>query len=51
MYGLVSKLFRAYGLYNTTGDNKTFAIVPVSKLFRAYGLYNVVQELIEKILD
>ena len=36
----VSKLFRAYGLYNQatglcTGDSKWF-----SKLFRAYGLYN-----------
>ena len=40
MYGLVSKLFRAYGLYN-----EGFIIAKgiddrVSKLFRAYGLYN-----------
>ena len=37
----VSKLFRAYGLYNSHVDkddkNQT---VTVSKLFRAYGLYN-----------
>ena len=40
----VSKLFRAYGLYNNmdsiilTTDN-----VDVSKLFRAYGLYNALE--------
>ena len=37
---MVSKLFRAYGLYNkliiALKSGKTF----VSKLFRAYGLYN-----------
>ena len=37
---LVSKLFRAYGLYN---DFDIFGLLyksKVSKLFRAYGLYN-----------
>ena len=36
----VSKLFRAYGLYN--GIKGTDQLFPdaVSKLFRAYGLYN-----------
>ena len=38
---IVSKLFRAYGLYNKDAkyDNDT---LDVSKLFRAYGLYNEV---------
>ena len=35
----VSKLFRAYGLYNSTRLKKRFDLF-VSKLFRAYGLYN-----------
>ena len=37
----VSKLFRAYGLYNLLSFfNHTIYISMVSKLFRAYGLYN-----------
>ena len=35
----VSKLFRAYGLYNDL-DQRLEDIMVVSKLFRAYGLYN-----------
>ena len=43
LFWKVSKLFRAYGLYNEyeVGD----AIIMdglVSKLFRAYGLYNTI---------
>ena len=38
----VSKLFRAYGLYNDKlNEIKDDVIKEVSKLFRAYGLYNV----------
>ena len=38
----VSKLFRAYGLYNKTEDgNNGGETDNVSKLFRAYGLYNL----------
>ena len=36
----VSKLFRAYGLYNIAMDCDYEYIGNVSKLFRAYGLYN-----------
>ena len=37
----VSKLFRAYGLYNNILKPIKFNIrFTVSKLFRAYGLYN-----------
>ena len=49
---LVSKLFRAYGLYNES----LYAILgmgrmPVSKLFRAYGLYNMSPEDALKTLN
>ena len=37
---MVSKLFRAYGLYNEDGLKGTIDRLLVSKLFRAYGLYN-----------
>ena len=37
---LVSKLFRAYGLYNLAAPDITGNDKHVSKLFRAYGLYN-----------
>ena len=37
---IVSKLFRAYGLYNDIMNNYFYAFREVSKLFRAYGLYN-----------
>ena len=37
---IVSKLFRAYGLYNKLNNIKDDVIEEVSKLFRAYGLYN-----------
>ena len=37
----VSKLFRAYGLYNELANNEKEDIKEVSKLFRAYGLYNL----------
>ena len=37
---LVSKLFRAYGLYNGKSPSKIAQRLKVSKLFRAYGLYN-----------
>ena len=37
---MVSKLFRAYGLYNRICQSKTRLFNSVSKLFRAYGLYN-----------
>ena len=49
----VSKLFRAYGLYNLHGANRPDIRYTVSKLFRAYGLYNVrkaVPIIIRKIL-
>ena len=36
----VSKLFRAYGLYNQASSDDSVILVMVSKLFRAYGLYN-----------
>ena len=37
----VSKLFRAYRLYNySRGERKKVAPLGVSKLFRAYRLYN-----------
>ena len=37
----VSKLFRAYGLYNVSKDEVSASMgMIVSKLFRAYGLYN-----------
>ena len=36
----VSKLFRAYGLYNRRYYSVSIVIKKVSKLFRAYGLYN-----------
>ena len=36
----VSKLFRAYGLYNRWVGNPLHPRPMVSKLFRAYGLYN-----------
>ena len=37
---IVSKLFRAYRLYNDKiGDENKLSNI-VSKLFRAYGLYN-----------
>ena len=38
---MVSKLFRAYGLYNRKNNcQNLLKIHVVSKLFRAYGLYN-----------
>ena len=37
---MVSKLFRAYGLYNTQRMHRRGDRLLVSKLFRAYGLYN-----------
>ena len=37
---LVSKLFRAYGLYNNLRMKSYYILGNVSKLFRAYGLYN-----------
>ena len=37
----VSKLFRAYGLYNFQKGGVFISYVKVSKLFRAYGLYNI----------
>ena len=38
---IVSKLFRAYGLYNQYGNYIYYTAGNiVSKLFRAYGLYN-----------
>ena len=37
---LVSKLFRAYRLYNVTFDLVEMMLFGVSKLFRAYRLYN-----------
>ena len=36
----VSKLFRAYGLYNEYIIRTYYDMDSVSKLFRAYGLYN-----------
>ena len=36
----VSKLFRAYGLYNCEMSPHNIQAIIVSKLFRAYGLYN-----------
>ena len=43
---IVSKLFRAYGLYNRfLLRSKNISII-VSKLFRAYGLYNPTQSTI-----
>ena len=36
----VSKLFRAYGLYNDVKSLDKYLTNKVSKLFRAYGLYN-----------
>ena len=42
-YGIehcVSKLFRAYGLYNNVLLVDFDFVIDVSKLFRAYGLYN-----------
>ena len=36
----VSKLFRAYGLYNNEKESSVDEDEEVSKLFRAYGLYN-----------
>ena len=40
----VSKLFRAYGLYNFWIDVEFIAAPSiVSKLFRAYGLYNKIK--------
>ena len=43
---IVSKFFRAYGLYNKV-DDIDFGTIPqsVSKFFRAYGLYNLKQNL------
>ena len=38
--GTVSKLFRAYGLYNNLKQDLNRLRMIVSKLFRAYGLYN-----------
>ena len=38
---MVSKLFRAYGLYNRYEKSDRISVF-VSKLFRAYGLYNYV---------
>ena len=37
---VVSKLFRAYGLYNCEMSPHNIQAIIVSKLFRAYGLYN-----------
>ena len=37
---IVSKLFRAYRLYNGAMNKVTINLVCVSKLFRAYRLYN-----------
>ena len=37
---VVSKLFRAYGLYNVIALTCVSMAHIVSKLFRAYGLYN-----------
>ena len=43
---IVSKLFRAYRLYNDKiGDENKLSNI-VSKLFRAYRLYNVFMEMI-----
>ena len=42
----VSKLFRAYGLYNIKVLCLTNRLYTVSKLFRAYGLYNIKSYLI-----
>ena len=48
----VSKLFRAYGLYNilsrTVSEEQ---LIGVSKLFRAYGLYNKVLRYMDAIKD
>ena len=38
---VVSKLFRAYGLYNNVHSELYRIHLLVSKLFRAYGLYNL----------
>ena len=40
-FKLVSKLFRAYGLYNGVHTLYNVSFIRVSKLFRAYGLYNL----------
>ena len=40
IHKFVSKLFRAYGLYNTILNKEYEKMLKVSKLFRAYGLYN-----------
>ena len=42
-HGRVSKLFRAYELYNVTDTSVSEAYLVVSKLFRAYELYNNVK--------
>ena len=39
---IVSKLFRAYGLYNVCLVASDKLLTIVSKLFRAYGLYNYI---------
>ena len=41
----VSKLFRAYRLYNAVLDKAAIEEIGVSKLFRAYRLYN------DKLMD
>ena len=46
----VSKLFRAYGLYNNKDLNVIHLTDDVSKLFRAYGLYNVMLGLVLMIV-
>ena len=40
----VSKLFRAYELYNTNPEGEKIYLILVSKLFRAYELYNMEEE-------
>ena len=41
----VSKLFRAYGLYNVLQLKRESISLIVSKLFRAYGLYNNIKKI------
>ena len=46
---IVSKLFRAYGLYNVYKTTAQYTDGLVSKLFRAYGLYNLNTTIRRKI--
>ena len=50
MYLKVSKLFRAYGLYNRCTYSRKNGINTVSKLFRAYGLYNDLYMFLNEVL-